>query len=407
MVPSRFIFLESFPKTINGKIDRKALPPVESGEVDRVGEFQEAETELELELASIWSNVLNISKIGRFDDFFQLGGSSLLVTRVIAQLTGKLNLAIPVRDFFANPTIASLSQHLHLLTQKEKSASRDEEKKRRHANAIALRQKLPTIQPLTIASRSEQLAAIKYPSVSTYGIRRNHTIVMCNAMGHEATRANRNLQQLAIRLSQDGFDVVRFDFASTGNSTGRAADATLDQWRSDIATVVDHIRSESTFEPSTHKVSLLGIRLGATLLAQTPLTGIDKAILWDPILCGQTYLNLLRSMHRFELESLTRYLNVRKGQPDQFMGSACTATMQKEIAAIQLSATTHIESATRWVVETKRYGVTGQPALTLTGWQHTQNEDEIYWEAKEFSQSSFSSPQSSRIISSIFAKGVV
>ena len=407
MVPSRFIFLESFPKTINGKIDRRALPPVESGEVDRAGEYQEAESELERELASIWSNVLNISKIGRFDDFFQLGGSSLLVTRVIAQLTGKLNLAIPVRDFFANPTIASLSQHLRLLTQTEKSASSDEEKKLRQANAIALRRKLPTIEPLTIASRSEQLAAVQYPSVGINGMRRNHTIVMCNAMGHEATRANRNLQQLAIRLSQDGFDVVRFDFASTGNSTGRAADATLDQWRSDIAAVVQKIRCEPMFEPSTHNVSLLGIRLGATLLAQTPLTGIDKAILWDPIVSGQDYLNMLRSMHRFELESLTRYLTFRKGQPEQLMGSACTATMQQEIAAIQLCESTRIQSLTRWVVETKRYGVTGQPALSLPGWQHTQSEDEIYWEAKEFSQSSFSSPQSSRLIASIFAKGGV
>jgi pimeloyl-ACP methyl ester carboxylesterase len=407
MIPSRFIFLESFPKTINGKIDRRALPPVESGAVDRAGEYQEAESELERELASIWSNVLNISKIGRFDDFFQLGGSSLLVTRVIAQLTGKLNLAIPVRDFFANPTIASLSQHLRLLTQTEKSTSSDEEKKLRQANAIALRRKLPTIEPLTIASRSEQLAAVQYPSVGINGMRRNHTIVMCNAMGHEATRANRNLQQLAIRLSQDGFDVVRFDFASTGNSTGRAADATLDQWRSDIAAVVQKIRCEPMFEPSTHNVSLLGIRLGATLLAQTPLTGIDKAILWDPILCGQDYLNMLRSMHRFELESLTRYLTFRKGQPEQLMGSAYTATMQQEIAAIQLCESTRIQSLTRWVVETKRYGVRGQPALSLPGWQHTQSEDEIYWEAKEFSQSSFSSPHSSRLIASIFAKGGV
>jgi len=329
------------------------------------------------------------------------------VTRVIAQLTGKLNLAIPVRDFFANPTIASLSQHLRLLTQSEKSASREDEIKLRQANAIELRRKLPTIQPLTIISRSEQLAAIQYPSVGTIEKRRHHTIVMCNAMGHEATRANRNLQQLAIRLSQDGFDVVRFDFASTGNSTGRAKDATLDQWRADIAAVVHHVRSEPTFEPSTHKVSLLGIRLGASLLAQTPLKDIDKAILWDPILNGQEYLNLLRSMHRFELESLTRYLTFRKGQPEQFMGSACTATMQQEIAAIQLRASTRIEAASRWVVETKRYGTIGQPALSLLGWQHTQSEDEIYWESKDFSQSSFSSPCSSRLISSIFAKGVV
>lgn len=407
MVPSRFIFLESFPKTINGKIDRKALPPVESGEVDRTGAYQEAETDLERELAAIWSNVLSISKIGRFDDFFQLGGSSLLVTRVITQLTGKLNIAIPVRDFFANPTIASLSQHLSSLTRTDNASSNDDENQRRHANAIALRRKLPSIQPLTIESRSERLAAIKYPSVSTNGSRKNHTIVVCTAMGHEATRANRNLQQLAIRLSQDGFDVVRFDYSCTGNSTGREDSATLEDWRCDITAVVNHVRRDSSADTATPKVSLLGIRLGATLLAQTPLEDIETAILWDPILCGQDYLNLLRSMHRFELESLTRYLTFRKGQPNQFMGCACPPSMQQEIGTIQLSESIRINAMSRWTIETKREVVAAKPDSVLPTWKRAASDDEIYWEAKEYSQSSFSSPHSTRLISSIFGKGGV
>ena len=405
MVPSRFIFLESFPKTINGKIDRKALPPVESGQVDRDGEFQEAKTDLERDLAAIWSKVLNVSQVGRSDDFFQLGGSSLLVTRVIAQIAGKLKLSIPVRDFFANPTIASLSQHLTWLAKTDDVNGFEDDKSLRKSQSMALRRKLPTIQPLAIDSRKEQLAAVRYPYVAVNG--RNHSIVMCNAMGHEATRSIRNLQQLAIRLSQEGFDVVRFDFACTGNSTGDENEATLEQWHADIAAVVDRVRKEQGLGNSNHAVSLLGIRLGATLLTQTPLKGIDTAILWDPVLSGQSYLDGLRSQHRYQLESLTRYLTFRKTEPNQFMGCACSEFMQREIASLQLSEPIRMESKSRWVVTSKDYLDMNRDPIKLSAWRHVSCQDEIYWDEKEYAQAAFSSPHSSRTIASLFANGVV
>ncbi len=71
-------------------------------------------------------------------------------------------------------------------------------------------------------SGKHQLAAIRYPSVVQADRKESHTVVMCNAHRARGTRAHRPLQQLAVRLSQAGFDVVRFEFACTGNSTGEA-----------------------------------------------------------------------------------------------------------------------------------------------------------------------------------------
>jgi len=407
MVPQRFVFLESFPKTINGKIDRTALPSIEHGEIARDGDYHAAETDAERELAAIWSQVLNVGQVGRDDDFFQLGGSSLLVTRVIAQMAGKLSLSIPVRDFFANPTIASLSRHLESLAETDRITVGDAELVLRQSQSNELRRKLPKIQPLTIASRNEHLAAIRYPSVEPNGQHRNHSIVMCNAIGHEGTRSFRNLQQLAIRLSQTGFDVVRFDYSCTGNSTGSDDRASLEQWRCDIAAVVERIRHDRSLEQPNHAVSALGIRLGASLLAQTPLKDIDKVILWDPILTGQSYLSNLRSQHRYQLESLTRYMTFRKGSPNQFMGSACPKSMQSEINSIVLDDSIRLQPASRWVVTSKDYMAENQSVSKLPGWTHVACHDEIYWDEKEFAQVAFSSPHCSRAIASLFANGIV
>jgi pimeloyl-ACP methyl ester carboxylesterase len=230
--------------------------------------------------------------------------------------------------------------------------------------------------------------------------------VLCNATGHEGTRSFRNLQQLAIRLSQDGFEVVRFDFACTGNSTGRDELATLEQWRSDIAAVVDRIRHDHALDPSHRAVSVLGVRLGATLLAQTPLSGIDKAVLWDPVFCGKSYLDGLRMQHRYQLGSLTRFLKFRKAEPFQFMGYACSEFMQNEISSIELNDSIRLQSASRWIVTSKDYLPANQPSPGLPDWSHVACQDEIYWNANEYSQVAFSSPNSSRAIASLFANGV-
>ena len=97
MVPSFFVYLDKIPLTPNGKIDRKALPTPDLS-LRLVGdEYVAPQSQIEQELASIWSEVLKIEKIGIHDNFFKLGGHSLLATQVISRIRHTYNIDIPLR----------------------------------------------------------------------------------------------------------------------------------------------------------------------------------------------------------------------------------------------------------------------------------------------------------------------
>ncbi|MDY6921996.1 MAG: amino acid adenylation domain-containing protein [Pseudomonadota bacterium] len=109
MVPEQWVWLPRFPLTPNGKVDRKALP---APELLAGTDYVAPETEQERELASLWSQVLGVERIGRHDDFFSLGGQSLLATRLTSRLSRQLGRSVSVRALFENPTIAGFCQWL-------------------------------------------------------------------------------------------------------------------------------------------------------------------------------------------------------------------------------------------------------------------------------------------------------
>jgi acyl carrier protein len=108
MVPDTFVALDSLPLTANGKIDRQRLsePPKTNGIDDN---FVAPRTQLEEELASLWSEVLKVERVGINDNFFDLGGHSLLATRLMFQLREHFNVDVPLRALFEAPTIATLA----------------------------------------------------------------------------------------------------------------------------------------------------------------------------------------------------------------------------------------------------------------------------------------------------------
>jgi amino acid adenylation domain-containing protein len=109
MVPSIFMVMESFPLNRNGKIDRKALP-VPTREQMRGGDsFVAPRNELETYLASVWAEVLKVERVGIHDNFFDLGGHSLMATQVIARLRDRFQREVPLRNLFQYPTIADFA----------------------------------------------------------------------------------------------------------------------------------------------------------------------------------------------------------------------------------------------------------------------------------------------------------
>jgi thioesterase domain-containing protein/acyl carrier protein len=97
------------PLTPNGKLDRKALPAPEA-DAYATGAYAPPEGQVEAVLAELWSELLGIERVGRHDDFFALGGHSLLVLRLLSELDQAFGVRLPVGVVFLRPTLAELAE---------------------------------------------------------------------------------------------------------------------------------------------------------------------------------------------------------------------------------------------------------------------------------------------------------
>jgi acyl carrier protein len=107
-VPSAFVTLEELPRTISGKVDRRALPrPAEAHA--RRGEFVAPRTPTEETLAALWAAALNVERVSVDDNFFDLGGHSLLATQLLSRVRAAFEVEVPLRALFSAPTVAGLA----------------------------------------------------------------------------------------------------------------------------------------------------------------------------------------------------------------------------------------------------------------------------------------------------------
>jgi acyl carrier protein len=107
-IPSAFVILESFPLTPHGKVDRHALPAPGRSDVEPDHMYVAPSTSIEEEVAQIFRETLRIDDVGIYDDFFILGGHSLLVIKVISRLNRAFGVELSVRTLFDAPTIDGL-----------------------------------------------------------------------------------------------------------------------------------------------------------------------------------------------------------------------------------------------------------------------------------------------------------
>ncbi|HEX4499520.1 MAG TPA: amino acid adenylation domain-containing protein [Thermoanaerobaculia bacterium] len=112
MVPSAFVELAALPLTVNGKLDRTALPAPAGERPALAGRYVMARDAIELDLIGIWEEILGVRPVGVEDDFFNLGGHSLLVLPLLTRVEKRLGGALSVAELLAEPTVAALAQRL-------------------------------------------------------------------------------------------------------------------------------------------------------------------------------------------------------------------------------------------------------------------------------------------------------
>jgi amino acid adenylation domain-containing protein len=110
MIPTHYVSLERMPLTSNGKVDRSSLPEPTAENIQPAQEFVVPSTETEKTLAALWCDLLKVESIGRRDNFFNLGGQSLLVMRAVSRMRKLFGVDVELRNLFESPTVAELAE---------------------------------------------------------------------------------------------------------------------------------------------------------------------------------------------------------------------------------------------------------------------------------------------------------
>jgi len=122
MIPAAFVILEELPLTSNGKVNHQALPDPGTANFEQSNTFVAPRNALERNLCDIWCQILELEQVGIHDNFFDLGGHSLLITQLLAQVRKAFQTDLPLRSLLEAPTVAELAEKIELAREGNASA---------------------------------------------------------------------------------------------------------------------------------------------------------------------------------------------------------------------------------------------------------------------------------------------
>jgi amino acid adenylation domain-containing protein/thioester reductase-like protein len=112
MIPSKFLVVDALPITANGKLDSETLRRAPARSLDLGTAFVAPVTQRQREIAELWGQLLEVERIGIYDNFFHIGGNSILVTRLMFLISERFHVDVPYKYFFSKPTIQDLDSYL-------------------------------------------------------------------------------------------------------------------------------------------------------------------------------------------------------------------------------------------------------------------------------------------------------
>jgi amino acid adenylation domain-containing protein len=130
MLPSAFVQLAELPLSVNGKLDRSALPKPTAENILDDDSFEAPQSPVEQHLASFLATLLGVQQVGREDNFFTLGGHSLMGAQLIAKVRGTFGVDLPLRSLFEEPTVRGMSSEIERLIYAKFSAMSEDEAQR-------------------------------------------------------------------------------------------------------------------------------------------------------------------------------------------------------------------------------------------------------------------------------------
>lgn len=308
MIHMAIVELPALPLNHNGKVDRLAMPELPSDEqVGAAARVRPPRTPTEQRLAAIWSELLKRPHIGRTQNFFELGGDSLLALQVILRAESDLGVTIDgmalLRESLAEIAAACDARLGQVLSTDERVDRSDDD-----------------------GADGDRIDSFFFGAqASLYGVlyhgaamRAKRAVLLCAPIGAEEIRTTFVLTRLARRLASQGVPTLRFDFFGTRDSLGEDHDAHPDRWHADILAA----RRALIERTGATQVVAIGVRLGATLLLHTT-TAADGAdplweniVVWDPVTDGAEYVRELERMHARALHSLVALRGWRRPRPD-------------------------------------------------------------------------------------------
>ena len=117
MVPSLFVILDALPRTPNGKLDRRALPEPDPLSSELETSYAAPRDQIEEMLADIWAAVLGVKRVGIHDNFFEMGGHSLLAAQAMSRVQKAFQMTLPLRLLFESPSVAAFAEQMNALRE--------------------------------------------------------------------------------------------------------------------------------------------------------------------------------------------------------------------------------------------------------------------------------------------------